>query len=172
MKHAEFLLRDLLLTNGQDPTFNRILCIDFTQQNDYNIRKETIIMTTSMETLMNYLANGLSLSKAMKNVYKTRRISIPYNDGFWDMPITELDLSSRTKNALMRGKVNTLEKFIDNEIKSYSHGMKQKIVVISSLVHNPKVWVLDEPLTGLDPTSIFQVKECMKNHAEKGNIVF
>ena len=44
-----------------------------------------------------------------------------------------------------------LEKFIDNEIKSYSHGMKQKIVVISSLVHNPKVWVLDEPLTGLDP---------------------
>ena len=70
-------------------------------------------MTTSMETLMNYLANGLPLSKAMKNVYKTRRISIPYNDGFWDMPITELDLSSRTKNALMRGKVNTLEKFID-----------------------------------------------------------
>ena len=61
---------------------------------------------------------------------------------------------------------------IDNQIKTYSHGMKQKITIMSALVHNPKVWILDEPLTGLDPESIFQVKECMKNHAEKGNIVF
>ena len=43
---------------------------------------------------------------------------------------------------------------------------------MSALVHNPKVWILDEPLTGLDPTSIFQVKKCMKEHAKKGNIVF
>ena len=46
-----------------------------------------------------------------------------------------------------------LEHAIDNEIKSYSHGMRQKIVVIASLIHNPKVWILDEPLTGLDPMS-------------------
>ena len=50
--------------------------------------------------------------------------------------------------------------------------MKQKIAIMSALVHNPKVWILDEPLTGLDPTSIYQVKECMKEHAKKGNIVF
>ena len=61
---------------------------------------------------------------------------------------------------------------LDREAKSYSHGMKQKLVVISSLIHDPKVWVLDEPLTGLDPTSSYQIKECMKHHAEKGNIVF
>ncbi len=60
----------------------------------------------------------------------------------------------------------------DNQIKTYSHGMKQKITIISALVHNPKVWILDEPLTGLDPTSIFQVKQCMKQHASEGNIVF
>ena len=65
-----------------------------------------------------------------------------------------------------------LEDAIDREIKSYSHGMKQKIVVISSLIHEPKVWVLDEPLTGLDPTSSFQIKECMREHAKKGHIVF
>lgn len=50
--------------------------------------------------------------------------------------------------------------------------MKQKITIISALVHEPKVWILDEPLTGLDPNSIYQVKECMKKHAAKGNIVF
>ncbi len=65
-----------------------------------------------------------------------------------------------------------LESAIDNPMKTYSHGMKQKITIMSALVHNPKVWILDEPLTGLDPESIFQVKECMKEHASRGNIVF
>ena len=65
-----------------------------------------------------------------------------------------------------------LEASIDNKIKTYSHGMKQKITLISALIHNPKLLILDEPLTGLDPTSIYQVKEQMKRHAKKGNIVF
>ena len=65
-----------------------------------------------------------------------------------------------------------LEQAIDNTIKTYSHGMKQKITIISALIHNPKLWILDEPLTGLDPNSIFQVKKCMKDHVKKGNIVF
>ncbi len=61
---------------------------------------------------------------------------------------------------------------IDNKIQTYSHGMKQKIAIMASIIHNPKVWILDEPLTGLDPVSIFQVKQCLKKHAENGNIVF
>ena len=65
-----------------------------------------------------------------------------------------------------------LKDSFDNQIKTYSHGMKQKIAIISALVHNPRVWILDEPLTGLDPQSIFQVKECMREHARNGNIVF
>lgn len=60
----------------------------------------------------------------------------------------------------------------DNQMKTYSHGMKQKITIMAALVHDPKLWILDEPLTGLDPTSIFEVKEAMKEHAAKGNIVF
>ncbi len=69
-------------------------------------------------------------------------------------------------------KMFHLEKALDSEIKCYSHGMKQKTMVIGALIHNPKVWVLDEPLTGLDPTSAWQIKECMRQHADAGNIVF
>ena len=65
-----------------------------------------------------------------------------------------------------------LDSAIDNPIRTYSHGMKQKVTIMAALIHNPKVWILDEPLTGLDPNSIFQVKECMKEHAAAGNIVF
>lgn len=60
----------------------------------------------------------------------------------------------------------------DKPMKTYSHGMKQKITIIAALIHEPKVWILDEPMTGLDPNSIFQIKECMREHAKKGYIVF
>lgn len=69
-------------------------------------------------------------------------------------------------------KLFELTDSFDNQIKTYSHGMKQKIAIMSALVHNPKLWILDEPLTGLDPVSIYQVKECMRQHAKAGNIVF
>ncbi len=84
----------------------------------------------------------------------------------------EISQSERNKIINKYVKLFELEGAFDNQIKTYSHGMKQKITIISALVHNPKVWILDEPLTGLDPTSIFQVKEAMKEHAKKGNIVF
>jgi len=59
-----------------------------------------------------------------------------------------------------------------DQIQSYSHGMKQKIVVIGALLHNPPVWVLDEPMTGLDPRSSYDLKEMMREHANAGNTVF
>ena len=59
-----------------------------------------------------------------------------------------------------------------DRIQSYSHGMRQKIVIMGVLVHNPSVWVLDEPMTGLDPRSSFQLKEMMREHADSGNTVF
>lgn len=57
-------------------------------------------------------------------------------------------------------------------IQSYSHGMKQKIMVIGALLHNPPVWILDEPMTGLDPRSSYDLKEMMREHADSGNTVF
>ena len=57
-------------------------------------------------------------------------------------------------------------------ISSYSHGMKQKLLVIAALIHEPKVWVLDEPMTGLDPQSAFQLKQLMRSYADSGRTVF
>lgn len=61
---------------------------------------------------------------------------------------------------------------LGDRIQSYSHGMRQKIVLIGALIHNPSVWILDEPLTGLDPKSSYVLKEMMREHADRGNTVF
>ena len=60
---------------------------------------------------------------------------------------------------------------IYNPISSYSHGMKQKIAFMGALIHNPKVFILDEPMVGLDPYTASQVKVFFKQHAEEGNLV-
>lgn len=57
-------------------------------------------------------------------------------------------------------------------IESYSHGMRQKIVLIAALVHAPRSWVLDEPLVGLDPKASFELKRMMREHVTEGNTVF
>ena len=61
---------------------------------------------------------------------------------------------------------------LSEKIESYSHGMRQKIIVIGSLIHSPKNLILDEPMTGLDPKSSHDLKEIMRAHADKGNSVF
>ena len=65
-----------------------------------------------------------------------------------------------------------MTKALDTQIKSYSHGMKQKICIIAALIHNPKLWVLDEPMMGLDPQSTAEIIKHMRNHCEQGNTVF
>ena len=61
---------------------------------------------------------------------------------------------------------------LDDKIQSYSHGMRQKIIIMGVLIHEPSVWILDEPMTGLDPRSSFILKEMMREHADSGKTVF
>lgn len=61
---------------------------------------------------------------------------------------------------------------LTDQIQSYSHGMRQKIVLMGALIHDPTVWILDEPMTGLDPKSSYTLKEMMKSHVESGKTVF
>lgn len=61
---------------------------------------------------------------------------------------------------------------LNQKIETYSHGMRQKLIIISTLVHEPKNWILDEPMTGLDPKSSFLLKNIMKEYAQKNKTVF
>lgn len=57
-------------------------------------------------------------------------------------------------------------------ISSYSHGMKQKLVIISALLHSPKLLIMDEPFVGLDPKAAFILKEIMREMTEQGSAIF
>src|SRR5690554_1189353 len=61
---------------------------------------------------------------------------------------------------------------LGDQIQSYSHGMRQKIVIMGALIHDPDVWILDEPLTGLDPKSSFILKGMMREHVDSGKTLF
>ncbi|MDD6194945.1 MAG: ABC transporter ATP-binding protein [Lachnospiraceae bacterium] len=61
---------------------------------------------------------------------------------------------------------------LGDQISSYSHGMKQKVAIISALIHEPKLLVLDEPFVGLDPKATYILKEIMKEMCAKGTAVF
>ncbi|MEG2348332.1 MAG: ABC transporter ATP-binding protein [Clostridia bacterium] len=65
-----------------------------------------------------------------------------------------------------------IESDLQSVISSYSHGMKQKLVIISALIRKPKLLVLDEPFVGLDPKAAFTLKELMKNMTKEGTSIF
>lgn len=65
-----------------------------------------------------------------------------------------------------------LKEVLNNKISSFSHGMKQKLFLIASLITDPQNWILDEPMVGLDPEAAFIVKEIMRERASAGKSVF
>ena len=69
-------------------------------------------------------------------------------------------------------KLLELENELNNPISNYSHGMKQKLVLISAFVHSPKLLILDEPFVGLDPKASYTVKEIFKEFTKNGGAIF
>lgn len=86
--------------------------------------------------------------------------------------IYEITKEDRDKRITELTKEFGIYEVLNDKIQSYSHGMRQKIIIVSVLLHNPKNWILDEPLTGLDPEAAFHLKTKMKEHAKVGNSVF
>ena len=69
-------------------------------------------------------------------------------------------------------KLLEIENDLNTPISNYSHGMRQKLVLISAFIHSPKLIVMDEPFVGLDPKASFTVKNLMKNFVENGGAIF
>ena len=86
--------------------------------------------------------------------------------------IYKVPVTIRKKRIKLFGERFGLSDVLDKPMQGYSHGTRQKMMVVAALVHDPAVWILDEPLIGLDPTSAFELKKMMREHADKGNAVF
>ena len=86
--------------------------------------------------------------------------------------VYEVPASVRFERVEKLAKEFEIYNSLKNRIQTYSHGMKQKLHIISVLLHEPKNWILDEPLTGLDPKASYILKRLMTEHTEKGNTVF
>ena len=86
--------------------------------------------------------------------------------------IYEVESSLREQRIASLADTFEMRDALNDKILSYSHGMRQKIVLMGALIHEPQVWILDEPMTGLDPQSSFHLKQMMKEHAAKGKTVF
>lgn len=78
----------------------------------------------------------------------------------------------RRNNIEKYSKIFGMENKLNDTIDSFSHGMKQKIVLISALAHDPKILVMDEPFVGLDPKAVFEIKEILNEMVKEGKIVF
>lgn len=86
--------------------------------------------------------------------------------------IYELDEKTRKERIETLTKKFEIYDNLNAQMQTYSHGMRQKIVICGVLLNNPKNWILDEPMTGLDPKSSHDLKEMMREHAKGGNAVF
>ena len=80
--------------------------------------------------------------------------------------------NDRIENIKKYSQIFEMEKNLNDDISSFSHGMKQKIAIIAALTHNPDILVMDEPFVGLDPKSVFSMKEIMHEMVKEGKIIF
>ncbi len=84
--------------------------------------------------------------------------------------LSEGEFKNNYKYLCNRLQLNLEE--LNNQIADYSHGMKQKLCLAASLLHSPKIWILDEPTVGLDIMAVEELKKMMREYANHGNTVF
>ena len=84
----------------------------------------------------------------------------------------DVDQETRIENIHKYAELFEVESVLNDQILSFSHGMKQKIALIAALAHDPKILIMDEPFVGLDPKAVFDFKKVMNEMAKEGKIVF
>lgn len=86
--------------------------------------------------------------------------------------VYEIPTEERIAKIDKLSKKFEMQTVLNNKMQSYSHGMRQKMIIMGVLLHNPKNLILDEPMTGLDPKSSFDLKQIMREHTIENNTVF
>lgn len=86
--------------------------------------------------------------------------------------IFKVDKKIREEKIKYYSEKFEIDKALGDLISSYSHGMKQKLAIISALIHSPKILILDEPFVGLDPKASFTLKEIMRDFCNRGGCIF
>ena len=128
------------------------------------------------------LLDGVSIQKNPLE-FKNKIAYIPDNPALYDnltgiqylnfiADMHEVTEKDRIKRIKEYAKKFELYDELGDVISSYSHGMKQKLVLISAFIHDPKLYILDEPFVGLDPKAVFDIKEVMNEMVKEKKIIF
>lgn len=126
--------------------------------NNKSIKEEPLACKLDMA----YVPDNPDLYENMKAIDFINFICDMYN-----VPIL-----TRKKNITKYAQMFEIEDKLTDDISSFSHGMKQKVSLIATLSHNPKVLIMDEPFVGLDPKAVFDIKEIMRQMTKEGKTIF
>lgn len=140
-----------MLTGILEPTTGEIYI------NKYNIEEESL----KAKQEIGYISDNPDMFLRLKGIEFLNLIADIY----------KVDTKTRQKRIKDLAKTFELEDALNDQMQNYSHGMRQKMMVMAALIHNPSVWILDEPLIGLDPKSAFALKKMMRQHADAKNSV-
>lgn len=118
--------------------------------------------TIECKEIMSYVPDNPDMYENMK--------AIDFINFVCDMYETPYEI--RKNNIDKYAKMFELTDKLNNDISSFSHGMKQKVALIAALAHDPKILIMDEPFVGLDPKAVYDVKEIMKEMIKSGKTIF
>ncbi|GAA2903065.1 ABC transporter ATP-binding protein [Enterococcus pseudoavium] len=135
----------------------------------------SILEPTSGEILFdgkNLKADRLAIKKKIAYVPDSPDLFLQLTaNEYWDLISAAYELQSQEQRRQELIELFDLVGHEDETLESFSHGMRQKTIIIGALLPDPDIWILDEPLQGLDPQAAFDLKEMIKRHAEKGKTV-
>ncbi len=141
-----------MLTGILKPTEGKVSIHGYDMQKEALKAKEALAYVADNPDMFLRLS-GMEFIQLMADIYQ----------------VPEADRQPRIQALAERFEVQDV---LGQPMSDYSHGMRQKMMVCAALIHNPPVWILDEPMTGLDPKAAYELKNMMREHAAEGNCVF